>query len=151
MHTFICALNFIFFHAYFPYVSIRVYASALCAFMLHILCPFMASLILVCITHVCTHALICFCCFFVSLEFQNYLRTQDSNSATINVVVCTVDYLLRLQVCTAQLMHVVHSFSLCICIVCVYRSGCIFVYCILYLSVCVLYGESGTFHRRFCT
>jgi Ca2+-binding EF-hand superfamily protein len=30
-------------------------------------------------------------------EFQNYLRTQDSNSATINVVVCTVDYLLRLQ------------------------------------------------------
>ncbi|XP_033253281.1 ryanodine receptor-like [Drosophila miranda] len=32
-----------------------------------------------------------------NLEWQNYLRTQDGNTTTVNVVICTVDYLLRLQ------------------------------------------------------
>ncbi|ESO90186.1 hypothetical protein LOTGIDRAFT_123762 [Lottia gigantea] len=32
-----------------------------------------------------------------NLEFQNYLRTQAGNTVTVNVVICTVDYLLRLQ------------------------------------------------------
>ena len=30
-------------------------------------------------------------------DFQNYLRTQAGNTTTINLVICTVDYLLRLQ------------------------------------------------------
>lgn len=30
-------------------------------------------------------------------EFQNYLRTQQGNTATVNLIICTVDYLLRLQ------------------------------------------------------
>lgn len=30
-------------------------------------------------------------------EWQNYLRTQAGNTTTVNVVICTVDYLLRLQ------------------------------------------------------
>ncbi len=29
--------------------------------------------------------------------FQNYLRTQAGNTTTVNIVLCTVDYLLRLQ------------------------------------------------------
>ncbi|XP_048731868.2 ryanodine receptor-like isoform X6 [Ostrea edulis] len=32
-----------------------------------------------------------------NLEFQNYLRTQAGNNTTVNIVICTVDYLLRLQ------------------------------------------------------
>lgn len=32
-----------------------------------------------------------------NLEFQNYLRTQSGNTATVNLIICTVDYLLRLQ------------------------------------------------------
>lgn len=32
-----------------------------------------------------------------NLSFQNYLRTQAGNTTTINIIVCTVDYLLRLQ------------------------------------------------------
>lgn len=36
--------------------------------------------------------------FFFSVEWQNYLRTQAGNTTTVNVVICTVDYLLRLQV-----------------------------------------------------
>ncbi|XP_076313816.1 ryanodine receptor-like isoform X3 [Tachypleus tridentatus] len=32
-----------------------------------------------------------------NLEFQNYLRTQAGNTTTVNVVISTVDYLLRLQ------------------------------------------------------
>lgn len=32
-----------------------------------------------------------------NLEFQNYLRTQVGNTTTVNVVISTVDYLLRLQ------------------------------------------------------
>uniref|UniRef100_A0A4D5R9V0 Ryanodine receptor 44F n=1 Tax=Scolopendra viridis TaxID=118503 RepID=A0A4D5R9V0_SCOVI len=32
-----------------------------------------------------------------NLDFQNYLRTQAGNTTTVNVVICTVDYLLRLQ------------------------------------------------------
>lgn len=34
--------------------------------------------------------------YFIS-EWQNYLRTQAGNTTTVNVVICTVDYLLRLQ------------------------------------------------------
>ncbi|KAK1792879.1 hypothetical protein P4O66_001586 [Electrophorus voltai] len=30
-------------------------------------------------------------------EFQNYLRTQTGNNTTVNIIICTVDYLLRLQ------------------------------------------------------
>lgn len=31
-------------------------------------------------------------------EFQNYLRTQTGNNTTVNIIISTVDYLLRLQV-----------------------------------------------------
>ena len=34
------------------------------------------------------------CC----VDFQNNLRTQAGNTTTVNIVVHTVDYLLRLQV-----------------------------------------------------
>lgn len=30
-------------------------------------------------------------------DWQNYLRTQAGNTTTVNVINCTVDYLLRLQ------------------------------------------------------
>ena len=30
-------------------------------------------------------------------DFQNYLRTQAGNTTTVNVIICSVDYLLRLQ------------------------------------------------------
>ncbi|OQV16829.1 Ryanodine receptor [Hypsibius exemplaris] len=30
-------------------------------------------------------------------EFQNYLRTQQGNTSTVNLIICTVDYLLRVQ------------------------------------------------------
>lgn len=36
--------------------------------------------------------------FLLSSDFQNYLRTQTGSTTTINVIICTVDYLLRLQV-----------------------------------------------------
>lgn len=36
-------------------------------------------------------------CFLILTEFQNYLRTQAGNNTTVNIVICTVDYLLRLQ------------------------------------------------------
>ncbi|XP_033625850.1 ryanodine receptor 2-like [Asterias rubens] len=32
-----------------------------------------------------------------NLDFQNYLRTQTGNHTTVNIIICTVDYLLRLQ------------------------------------------------------
>ena len=32
-----------------------------------------------------------------NLDFQNYLRTQAGNTSTVNVIINTVDYLLRLQ------------------------------------------------------
>ncbi|KAI1309033.1 Ryanodine receptor [Halotydeus destructor] len=32
-----------------------------------------------------------------NLDFQNYLRTQAGNTTTVNVIIITVDYLLRLQ------------------------------------------------------
>ncbi|EDV29875.1 uncharacterized protein TRIADDRAFT_52741 [Trichoplax adhaerens] len=32
-----------------------------------------------------------------NLKFQDYLRTQAGNTTTVNIIVCTVDYLLRLQ------------------------------------------------------
>jgi len=32
-----------------------------------------------------------------NLDFQNYLRTQAGNTTTVNMIICTVDYLLRLQ------------------------------------------------------
>lgn len=35
--------------------------------------------------------------FFV-LDFQNYLRTQTGNNTTVNIIISTVDYLLRVQV-----------------------------------------------------
>ena len=31
-------------------------------------------------------------------DFQNFLRTQMGNTTTVNVIISTVDYLLRLQV-----------------------------------------------------
>lgn len=36
--------------------------------------------------------------YLITLDFQNYLRTQTGNTNTINIIICTVDYLLRLQV-----------------------------------------------------
>lgn len=30
-------------------------------------------------------------------DWQNYLRSQAGNTTTVNLVICTVDYLLRLQ------------------------------------------------------
>ena len=33
-----------------------------------------------------------------NLEFQNYLRLQAGNSTNVNIIICTVDYLLSLQV-----------------------------------------------------
>ena len=32
-----------------------------------------------------------------NLEFQNYLRSQAGSNQTVNIIICTVDYLLRLQ------------------------------------------------------
>ncbi len=32
-----------------------------------------------------------------NLEFQNYLRQQTGNNTIVNEIICTVDYLLRLQ------------------------------------------------------
>lgn len=32
-----------------------------------------------------------------NLEFQNYLRAQAGNNTTVNLIICTVEYLLRLQ------------------------------------------------------
>lgn len=42
---------------------------------------------------------------FFNADFQNYLRTQTGSTTTINVIICTVDYLLRLQVHWLQLVH----------------------------------------------
>lgn len=36
--------------------------------------------------------------FVCKLGFQNYLRTQTGNNTTVNIVISTVDYLLRIQV-----------------------------------------------------
>ncbi len=33
-----------------------------------------------------------------STDFQNFLRTQTGNTTTVNIIISTVDYLLRLQV-----------------------------------------------------
>lgn len=35
---------------------------------------------------------------FEILDFQNYLRTQTGNNTTVNIIISTVDYLLRVQV-----------------------------------------------------
>lgn len=43
------------------------------------------------------------CYLLMSTEFQNYLRTQAGNTTTVNIIICTVDYLLRLQVSMKQL------------------------------------------------
>jgi ryanodine receptor 2 len=32
-----------------------------------------------------------------NLDFQNYLRVQPGNNTLVNTIICTVDYLLRLQ------------------------------------------------------
>lgn len=34
---------------------------------------------------------------FSSPDFQNYLRTQTGNNTTVNIIISTVDYLLRVQ------------------------------------------------------
>jgi hypothetical protein len=33
-----------------------------------------------------------------NLEFQNYLRSQPGSNTNVNIIICTVDYLLSLQV-----------------------------------------------------
>ena len=33
-----------------------------------------------------------------NLEFQNYLRSQPGSNTNVNIIICTVDYLLTLQV-----------------------------------------------------
>ncbi|MGH0140034.1 UNVERIFIED_CONTAM: hypothetical protein FKN15_010015 [Acipenser sinensis] len=41
---------------------------------------------------------------------NNYLRTQTGNTTTINIIICTVDYLLRLQgPCTGNQQSLAHS------------------------------------------
>ncbi len=37
--------------------------------------------------------------YFILSDFQNFLRTQTGNTTTVNIIISTVDYLLRLQVC----------------------------------------------------
>ncbi|CAF4772120.1 unnamed protein product, partial [Rotaria socialis] len=32
-----------------------------------------------------------------NLEFQNYLRSQTGSNTNVNIIICTVDYLLSLQ------------------------------------------------------
>ena len=44
--------------------------------------------------HTILQSLSLMCC----VDFQNNLRTQAGNTTTVNIVVHTVDYLLRLQV-----------------------------------------------------
>ncbi len=39
----------------------------------------------------------CFYHWSILLDFQNYLRAQPGNTSTINLIISTVDYLLRLQ------------------------------------------------------
>ena len=39
-------------------------------------------------------------------DFQNYLRTQTGNNTTVNIIISTVDYLLRVQVRTHTHTHV---------------------------------------------
>lgn len=52
---------------------------------------------------------------FFFLDFQNFLRTQMGNTTTVNIIISTVDYLLRLQVINAcslfcaLLLHVIHQ------------------------------------------
>lgn len=41
--------------------------------------------------------------YFLPSDFQNFLRTQTGNTTTVNIIISTVDYLLRLQVCEAQI------------------------------------------------
>lgn len=36
------------------------------------------------------------------VDFQNFLRTQTGNTTTVNIIISTVDYLLRLQVSTRR-------------------------------------------------
>lgn len=36
--------------------------------------------------------------FDLRTDFQNYLRTQTGNNTTVNIIISTVDYLLRVQV-----------------------------------------------------
>lgn len=41
-------------------------------------------------------------------DFQNYLRTQTGNNTTVNIIISTVDYLLRVQVgsfCSVRAMN----------------------------------------------
>ena len=37
-------------------------------------------------------------------DFQNFLRTQMGNTTTVNVIISTVDYLLRLQVSGSRMV-----------------------------------------------
>ena len=53
---------------------------------------FLSVLLLICI-------IIVFSLIVLSvLDFQNFLRTQTGNTTTVNIIISTVDYLLRLQV-----------------------------------------------------
>ena len=38
-----------------------------------------------------------------NLEFQNYLRSQPGSNTNVNIIICTVDYLLTLQVIEEKL------------------------------------------------
>ncbi|KAM7385413.1 hypothetical protein PAMP_001499 [Pampus punctatissimus] len=38
-----------------------------------------------------------YCTILYVLDFQNYLRTQTGNNTTVNIIISTVDYLLRVQ------------------------------------------------------
>ena len=82
------------------------------------------------------------------IDFQDYLRTQDSNSTSIDIVCCTVDYLLRLQVstvcvcvcvrvCMRAFVRACMRACTCVC-VCVYACVCVCVHVCMRVCACLI-------------
>ena len=44
-----------------------------------------------------------------NLEFQNYLRSQPGSNTNVNIIICTVDYLLSLQVIENNLLGIIYD------------------------------------------
>ena len=51
----------------------------------------------ICTCEICSLASQKYRVLYFFTAFQNYLRTQAGNTTTVNIITCTVDYLLRLQ------------------------------------------------------
>jgi hypothetical protein len=47
-----------------------------------------------------------------NLEFQNYLRLQAGSNTNVNIIICTVDYLLTLQVIKDFNLYIYSFFEL---------------------------------------